>query len=218
MELRGTTKLRSLYADKQDEGAFNCEGISGSLRPTSSARVYARRNIPTEPNYTRLRYAVIVEQLASGKRFKLAKLARRIGANITPAPDALSQLVQANAANANRRSGTVVRVPKPADFGELLKGRVALGLRFSITTPLHTRLQRIQAPPRSVGVPRRHSRAWSAGSPGHASWQDLVLHRGDHRGYGCCYRQTPLHHEHSRRKNRDCCVSKAQTTARLHVP
>lgn len=143
MELRGTTMLRSLPADKQNEGlptldpALTCEGISGSLRPTSSARVFARMSILAEQNYTRLRYTIIVGQLAPGKRFKLAKMVQRIGTNITPVRHALWQFAPANAAHANRRSRMVVRVPKPTEFGELLKGRLALDLPFSIATPLH---------------------------------------------------------------------------------
>lgn len=143
MKLLGTTKLRSLHAGRQGEDspifdpAFNCEGISGSLRPTSSVHAYARMNILPERNCTRLRYAVVVDQLASGKLFKLAKVAQRNGTNIAPARHAFSQLVPANAVNANRRSGRALQVPRPAAFAERLKGRVARGLPFSIAPALH---------------------------------------------------------------------------------
>ncbi|WP_027546684.1 hypothetical protein [Bradyrhizobium sp. WSM2254] len=143
MELPDTAKLLSLSADKQDEGlptlnpAFCCEDISGPPRPTSSACAYTCANILAEFSYVQLRYTFIVGQRAQENRLTLATLARRIGTNITPARRAFSQLVPTNAANANRRLVTVVRVPKPAELGELLKWRLALYLPFAIATPLH---------------------------------------------------------------------------------
>lgn len=141
MELPDTAKLRSVSADKQDRGsvtlapAFSCEGISGPLRPTLSAHAYACANNLAEFTHAQLGYTLIVGQRAPGKRSKLATLARRIGTNVTSARDALSQPIPANVANANRRSVMVVRLPKPAELGELLEGRLALNLPFAIETP-----------------------------------------------------------------------------------
>lgn len=143
MELPDTAKLLSLSADKQDEGlptlnsAFCCEDISGPPRSTSSARAYTCANILAEFSCIQLRYTFIVGQRAPENRLTLATLARRIGTNITPARLALSQLVPANAANANRRLVTILRLPKPAELGELLKWRLALYLPFAIATSLH---------------------------------------------------------------------------------
>lgn len=141
MELRGTTKLRSLHADKKGVGSppldptLNCEGISRSLRPTSAARAYARMKFLKERNYTR--YGAIVDQLDSGRCFRLTKVVRRIGTNTAPARHAFLQFVPGNAVNANQRSRRAVRVPKPAELGERLKERDALGVPFSVATPLH---------------------------------------------------------------------------------
>lgn len=143
MELPDTTKLRSPSADSHDGGSptlnpwFSCKGIFGPLRPTSSTRTHASTNILAKFTYTQLRHVPIVGQRAPGKRSKLATLARRIGTNITPPRHALSQLVPANAANANRRSVLVVRLPRPAELGERPKGRLALVLPFSVATTLH---------------------------------------------------------------------------------
>lgn len=143
VELPGTTKLLAFDADKQDEGsstldpAFKFEGISELLRPMSSARTYARTNTLAERTYTRLRYAVSVGHLALGIRFRVTTLARRLGTGITPKGHALFQLVPADAAHANRRSGVIVRVTMPVELGELPKGRLALDFPFSVATPLH---------------------------------------------------------------------------------
>lgn len=77
----------------------------------------------------------MVGQRALGKRFKLATLARSIGTNITPTRRTGWQQVRAVATDANRRSG--LWGLRPTEFGELLKGSLALEARpLSILTPL----------------------------------------------------------------------------------
>lgn len=144
INLSGTTKLLAFHADKKDEGssnldpAFNFEGVSELFRSTSSARTCARRNTLADRAHTRMRYALSAGHLVLGKRFRVATVARCLGTGTTPAGHARFQLVQANAAHANRQSGVVVRVPMPMEFGELLKGRLPLeGLRVSVATPLN---------------------------------------------------------------------------------
>lgn len=144
MELRGTTKLRSLQADNQDESAlplnpaFNFRGVFKSLKPTSWARADPSKKCLAEWNYTRLRYALTIGRLAPGERFRLAKVARRTGTNITPARHARWQFATCNAAHANRRSGIVVRMLRPTEFGKVQKGRLALeGWPLSISVSLH---------------------------------------------------------------------------------
>lgn len=135
VELPGTTKLLAFDADKQDEDSSNLdpvsnfEGVSELLRSTSSARSYAKTNTLAEGAYTRLRYALSVGYLALGKRFRAATLARCLATCTARAVHALFQLLQADAAHANERSG--------GGIGELLKGRLPLeSLRFSVATPL----------------------------------------------------------------------------------
>lgn len=142
-ELPGTTKLLAFHADKQDEGssnfdpAFNFDGFSELLRSASSVRACARTNTLAERGYTRMRYALSVSYLGIGRRFSVATLVRCLGTSTTPAGHELFQFGQADAADANGRSGVVVRVPMPVKFGEPLKGRLPLeGLRFSVATPL----------------------------------------------------------------------------------
>lgn len=144
VELLDTTKSLSFHADQQDDGssnldlAFIFEGAPELLRSTSSARTYPRTNTLAERAYTEMRYALNVGHLALGKRLRVPKLARCLGTGTTPTGHALFQLVQADAAQANGRSGVVVRMPMPMEFGELLKGRLPLeGLRFSVAAPLH---------------------------------------------------------------------------------
>lgn len=144
IDLSGTTNLLAVHADKQDEGssnldpAFNFEGVSELLRSTSSARTCARRNTLADRAYTRMRYALSVGHLVLGKRFRVATVARCLGTGTMPAGHARFQLVQANATHANRRSGVVVRVPMPMEFGELRNARLPLeGLRVSVATPLN---------------------------------------------------------------------------------
>lgn len=79
----------------------------------------------------------MVDQHTPGKRFKLSPLARRIGANITPACHGRWQLVAANAAHANRRLRTAVQVPKRTEFGERQKVRLAVDLPLSVATSRH---------------------------------------------------------------------------------
>lgn len=152
------------------------KGIFEPSRPTCSARAYASTNTLAEFTSSQLRNALIAGQRAPGKSSKFATLA--------PARHAHSHLVPANSANTKRRSGMVVRFPKPAELHELLKRRVRFAIFDSSTTSFHVRLQRIQRPLGNVSMPNRYSRPWSAESPGHACWQDLVLHRADHCVYG----------------------------------
>lgn len=142
MKLHGT--LLAFHADKQDGHsstlgpAFDFEGISELLRSTSSARTYAGANALAEHAYTRMRYALSVGHLALGKHFRVATLAQCLGIGTVSAGHARFQLVQADATHANGRSGVVVLVPMPIEFGELLDGRLPLErLRFSVATPLH---------------------------------------------------------------------------------
>lgn len=144
VELPGTAKLLAFDANKQDEDSskldpvFYYEGVSELLRSTSSARTCARTNTLAEGAYTRMRHALSVGHLASGKRFRVTALARCLATGIAPAAHALFQLLQADPAHANERSGGGIRVPMPMEFGELLKGRVPLeSLRFSVAKPLH---------------------------------------------------------------------------------
>lgn len=142
VELPSTPKLLALHPDQKNEGssnrdpAFNFEVVSELLRSRSSARAYARTHALAERAYTRPRYGV--GHLALGRRFRVATLARRLGTGITAAGHTLFQLVPANAAHANRRSGVVVGVPMPVELGELLKGRVSLeGIRLSVASSIH---------------------------------------------------------------------------------
>lgn len=144
VELPGTIKWGSFHADKQDKSSsnldpsFNFEDVSKSSRPTSSARTFPKTNTLAEPTYTRLRYALRLGHLAFGRHFSLATLARSVGAGIMPAGHALFQLLPADAAHANWRSGVVLRLPMPVEPGEPLNGRLPLeGFGFSVGTPLH---------------------------------------------------------------------------------
>lgn len=144
VELPGTTKLLAFDADKQDDDssnldpAFIFESVSELLRSTSSARSYAKANTLAEGAYTRMRHALGVGHLALGKRFRVATLARCLATGTAPAAHALFQLLQADAAHANERSGGGIRAPMPMEFGKLLKRRLPLeSLRFSVATPLH---------------------------------------------------------------------------------
>lgn len=84
----------------------------------------------------------------------------------------------------NRRSAIAVR--RPAEFGELLKARLALGLPFSILTPLHlmSHCRGFKGLPEGwtfrVAVLRLVKPSLLTGC-----WRDLVLHRADHHRYGC---------------------------------
>lgn len=142
VDLPGTTKWL-VDADKQDEGssnldpAFDLDGLSALLRSASSARTSANPNTPAERAYTRMSYALNVGHLVLGKRFRVARLARCVGTGTTPAAHVLFQLVQADAARANERSGVVVWVSMLVE-GKRLKERLPLqGLRFSVATPLN---------------------------------------------------------------------------------
>lgn len=140
-ELPGTTKWLAFHADKQDKSssnldpAFNFEGVFEFVRPASWARTFAKTNSLAEPAYTRLRYALRLDHIAIGKRFRLATLARSLGTGIMPAGHALSQLLPADAAYANRRSGVVLRLPMPVEPREPWKGG-SRSRGLSIGTPL----------------------------------------------------------------------------------
>lgn len=199
------TKLLAFHGDKQNEKSsplgqtFDFEGIS-HVEIAVLGRAYATMSTRPKFTCTQLGYALIVSQPAPGKRFKLATLARRICANITPARYALWQCVAANAAHASRRSGLVLQVPKQAEFDKRLKGRLALDLPFSLAIPHHL----IPDCSGTKGLPE----VWAfraatlelgqRGLLGQHIPTDPVLHRAHNWACGCCHTQIALHRELSR--------------------
>jgi DNA-binding GntR family transcriptional regulator len=120
------------------EPLLESDGAPAPLSPASSAPGSVSIDTLVERAYARLRYALIIGQLAPGERTTLGALARQLGTSITPVRDAMSRLAAADALYQNRQSGVVVPALSRAELDELLRLRLALeGLAFTDAAPHH---------------------------------------------------------------------------------
>jgi len=144
MEPHDLMKALPREADRGDEDwptlepLLDFDGAHAPLSHPSSARTAARMDTLAERTYARLRYALVVGQVAPGECITLGTLARRLGTSVTPVRDALSRLAAANALHPNRQSGVVVPVLRRAELDELLQLRLTLeGFAFVSAAPRH---------------------------------------------------------------------------------
>jgi DNA-binding GntR family transcriptional regulator len=105
---------------------------------TFSARPFAAIDTLAERTYARLRYALIVGQIAPGECITLGALARQLGTSVTPVRDALSRLAAADALHQHRQLGVVVPLLSRAELDELWQLRLATeGFAFANAAPHH---------------------------------------------------------------------------------
>jgi len=144
MWLHDAMKVLPHTTDRNDEGwpisepMLDSEGTQVLLSQAFSARNVAATDSLAECAYARLRYALIVGQVAPGECLTLGALARWFGTSVTPVRDAMSRLAAAEALHQNRQSGVVVPMLTSVEIDELLQLRLAIeGFAFAIAAPNH---------------------------------------------------------------------------------
>jgi DNA-binding GntR family transcriptional regulator len=96
------------------------------------ARAAATIDSLAERTYARLRYTLIVGQIAPGQRLTIRSLAQQLGTSMTPVRDALSRLTAADALHQIRQSGVIVPLLGPVELDELRRLRLVVeGLAFA---------------------------------------------------------------------------------------
>jgi DNA-binding GntR family transcriptional regulator len=120
-------------------GTHGAWPISGPCTDLNCPQTIATQAEPlVERAYARLRYALIVGQVAPGQRITLGALAHQLGTSMTPVRDALSRLAPAEALQHSREVGVIVPVLNHVELEELLRLRLAIeGLAFSNAAMLH---------------------------------------------------------------------------------
>jgi DNA-binding GntR family transcriptional regulator len=123
----------------------DCSTFGSLLEPNESVRALSHaaqgRAAATidslaERTYARLRYTLIVGQIAPGDRLTIRSLAQQLGTSMTPVRDALSRLAAADALHQIRQSGVIVPVLGPVELDELRRLRLAVeGLAFANAEP-----------------------------------------------------------------------------------
>jgi DNA-binding GntR family transcriptional regulator len=116
---------------------LDSEGVHAPKSREFPVRTPAAMDSLAESTYARLRYALIVGQLAPGESMTLGVLARRFGTSVTPVRDALSRLAAAEALH-HHQSGAVVPVLSRNELDELLQLRLAVeGFAFANAVAHH---------------------------------------------------------------------------------
>jgi DNA-binding GntR family transcriptional regulator len=117
---------------------LDADRLHAVTRKEFSVRTPAVIDTLAETTYARLRYALIVGQLAPGESVTLGALAQRFGTSATPVRDALSRLAAAEALHHNHQSGAIVPVLSRDELDELLRLRLAIeGFAFANAAAHH---------------------------------------------------------------------------------
>ncbi len=144
MRLHDEMKALSPKTDRDHEDwpifepLLDADGAHAPSSQTFSARSSAAIDTLAERTYARLRYALIVGQMAPGECNTLGALARQLGTSVTPVRDALSRLAAADALHQHRQLGVVVPLLSRAELDELCQLRLATeGFAFASAAPHH---------------------------------------------------------------------------------
>jgi DNA-binding GntR family transcriptional regulator len=117
---------------------LDADGVPAPKSRQFPVRTPAAIETLAESTYARLRYALIVGQLAPSESMTLGALARRFGTSVTPVRDALSRLAAAEALHHNHQSSVVVPVLSRDELDELLQLRLAVeGFAFANAAAHH---------------------------------------------------------------------------------
>jgi DNA-binding GntR family transcriptional regulator len=132
VRLQGAMKVPPASVKKNREGgpmfalSLASEGAHALRRRAGSGRMSAESETLVERTYARLRYGLIVGQIAPGECITVGALARQLGTSVTPVRNALSQLAAAEALRLGRQSGLVVPILSGSELDELLQLRLAI--------------------------------------------------------------------------------------------